>query len=242
MGIRGTPIPGPGNQVKSPMNDDGTNNEDDQYEAAHRRAGELAAEFAKSPAVADLPADARDDFESVAFFLLDYARDYAGVKPEDLDESALREVLLDVFPRKVSGSKLFFERTIPAAQAFLDWLQAKGIVADIAGLKQTIGKWHEEIVAKGNDSRSWGMAKRFVLAAQERGVDLGDKEAMQSFIGEYNRTLGPVGRKEPPVRHEPPQETFEPVSAPIVGDAPKVGRNEPCPCGSGKKYKKCCGR
>ena len=22
----------------------------------------------------------------------------------------------------------------------------------------------------------------------------------------------------------------------------KVGRNEPCPCGSGKKFKKCCGR
>ena len=25
-------------------------------------------------------------------------------------------------------------------------------------------------------------------------------------------------------------------------DAPKIGRNDPCPCGSGKKYKKCCGR
>jgi tetratricopeptide (TPR) repeat protein len=25
-------------------------------------------------------------------------------------------------------------------------------------------------------------------------------------------------------------------------DTPKVGRNDPCPCGSGKKYKKCCGR
>ena len=25
-------------------------------------------------------------------------------------------------------------------------------------------------------------------------------------------------------------------------EAPKVGRNEPCPCGSGKKYKKCCGK
>jgi len=23
--------------------------------------------------------------------------------------------------------------------------------------------------------------------------------------------------------------------------APEVGRNDPCPCGSGKKYKKCCG-
>jgi preprotein translocase subunit SecA len=29
---------------------------------------------------------------------------------------------------------------------------------------------------------------------------------------------------------------------PIVRDAPKVGRNDPCPCGSGKKYKKCCGQ
>jgi len=28
----------------------------------------------------------------------------------------------------------------------------------------------------------------------------------------------------------------------IVRDAPKVGRNDPCPCGSGKKYKNCCGR
>ena len=26
----------------------------------------------------------------------------------------------------------------------------------------------------------------------------------------------------------------------FVRETPKVGRNEPCPCGSGKKYKKCC--
>jgi len=28
----------------------------------------------------------------------------------------------------------------------------------------------------------------------------------------------------------------------VVRDNPKVGRNDPCPCGSGKKYKKCCGQ
>jgi preprotein translocase subunit SecA len=28
---------------------------------------------------------------------------------------------------------------------------------------------------------------------------------------------------------------------PYRRETPKVGRNEPCPCGSGKKYKKCCG-
>ena len=30
--------------------------------------------------------------------------------------------------------------------------------------------------------------------------------------------------------------------APVRHDGPKVGRNDPCPCGSGKKYKKCCGK
>jgi SEC-C motif-containing protein len=29
---------------------------------------------------------------------------------------------------------------------------------------------------------------------------------------------------------------------PMTRDEPKIGRNDPCPCGSGKKYKKCCGR
>ncbi|MBR5445570.1 MAG: SEC-C domain-containing protein, partial [Clostridia bacterium] len=28
---------------------------------------------------------------------------------------------------------------------------------------------------------------------------------------------------------------------PVVNKTEKVGRNDPCPCGSGKKYKKCCG-
>lgn len=32
------------------------------------------------------------------------------------------------------------------------------------------------------------------------------------------------------------------VSKQFVNRDPKVGPNDPCPCGSGKKYKKCCGR
>ncbi len=32
------------------------------------------------------------------------------------------------------------------------------------------------------------------------------------------------------------------IDLPIRRSVPKVGRNEPCPCGSGKKYKNCCGR
>ena len=32
------------------------------------------------------------------------------------------------------------------------------------------------------------------------------------------------------------------VEKPYVRETPKIGRNDPCPCGSGKKYKKCCGK
>jgi len=35
-----------------------------------------------------------------------------------------------------------------------------------------------------------------------------------------------------PSRHE--------YQEPVVNTSPKIGRNDPCPCGSGKKYKKCC--
>jgi preprotein translocase subunit SecA len=37
-------------------------------------------------------------------------------------------------------------------------------------------------------------------------------------------------------------EELELVIPTVRREAPKVGRNDPCPCGSGKKYKNCCGR
>ena len=36
--------------------------------------------------------------------------------------------------------------------------------------------------------------------------------------------------------------TSAPNRTPVVNNEPQVGRNDPCPCGSGKKYKQCCGK
>ena len=33
-----------------------------------------------------------------------------------------------------------------------------------------------------------------------------------------------------------------PPKTPITRDAPKIGRNDPCICGNGRKFKKCCGK
>jgi preprotein translocase subunit SecA len=54
------------------------------------------------------------------------------------------------------------------------------------------------------------------------------------------------GHTAPPVRRQPvrpvPKQSLKPSPTPAVAvKAGKIGRNEPCPCGSGKKFKKCCG-
>ena len=32
-----------------------------------------------------------------------------------------------------------------------------------------------------------------------------------------------------------------PPQRPLTRSEPKIGRNDPCPCGNGRKFKKCCG-
>jgi preprotein translocase subunit SecA len=49
------------------------------------------------------------------------------------------------------------------------------------------------------------------------------------------------GMPQPSGQGFPPLGAGEPI-APYVREQPKVGRNEPCPCGSGKKFKQCHGR
>ncbi len=44
------------------------------------------------------------------------------------------------------------------------------------------------------------------------------------------------------VAGRPVRAVRNPAAAPNGAPMPAVGRNDPCPCGSGKKYKKCCGR
>lgn len=58
-----------------------------------------------------------------------------------------------------------------------------------------------------------------------------------------NLKIQKAKHEDPKTHHDDHEEKTEfehPPLTPIVRDEPKVGRNEPCPCGSGKKYKKCC--
>jgi SEC-C motif-containing protein len=78
------------------------------------------------------------------------------------------------------------------------------------------------------------------------GTDPGDQIGTVEFKAQYNRDgVTQVHHERSEFRRVDGVWYFydgKPVGAPQVRRAtPKIGRNDPCPCGSGRKYKKCCG-
>lgn len=61
------------------------------------------------------------------------------------------------------------------------------------------------------------------------GVNFKSIRQMKKWMKDHEAELRAEGNPE-----QPKVET-------VVHEGPKIGRNDPCPCGSGKKYKKCCG-
>ncbi|RBP49876.1 preprotein translocase subunit SecA [Arenicella xantha] len=69
----------------------------------------------------------------------------------------------------------------------------------------------------------------------------------ESEVGELERRQQEASQRDLEMRHadaSAPEAEADPAaeSAPFIRQQPKVGRNEPCPCGSGKKYKQCHGK
>jgi preprotein translocase subunit SecA len=63
----------------------------------------------------------------------------------------------------------------------------------------------------------------------------------QQFVhNEISGLSQPATQQQRTPAQQPGAES-QPALVPVRKSGPKVGRNEPCPCGSGRKYKKCCG-
>jgi preprotein translocase subunit SecA len=75
-------------------------------------------------------------------------------------------------------------------------------------------------------------------SAQGRPVD--EARVAPSAGGRDGDILGrPEARSQPRLAERSLRPTAS--TAPIKIAGKKIGRNDPCPCGSGRKYKKCCG-
>ena len=98
-------------------------------------------------------------------------------------------------------------------------------------------------------SRKWAQSadwKGFEIVRSEGGGEQ-DSEAVIEFIARYqvekadfaHHEIASFGRVDGEWRFLDGNIVGPP---PVRRETPKIGRNDPCSCGSGKKYKKCCGQ
>ena len=99
-------------------------------------------------------------------------------------------------------------------------------------VKRDLALGKERVLARLADDSHWCLVEDTVeemewwACFQEEEPELGPPDAV------------PVLKKSGPDKSA----VFSPgVVSQVQRTAPKIGRNDPCPCGSGKKYKKCCG-
>jgi hypothetical protein len=83
----------------------------------------------------------------------------------------------------------------------------------------------------------WKFYEPAEIAARQQRWKEQDQEVQETQSAEQRMVSG---AGDLPALSDSQQQYFGYDGQPLSRTAPKVGRNDPCPCGSGKKYKKCC--
>jgi hypothetical protein len=200
---------------------------DRELEEMLRRVHEWGKEWSESASFAALPSEQQEQAEFVVGTFAEYMYSYHLQLPEEWEEAGLVECCLETLPRKISADEDYYRAIAPVLGSFLTFLEQTGRLEKGRRLAEKTAAIADRIVSNAADPRYWGMAKSFMMGAKAAGVDVADRGQLQQYILAYNQAQA-LSR---PALHQPP---------PAL--TPKVGRNEPCPCGSGAKYKRCCGR
>lgn len=155
-------------------------------------------------------------------------------------ESLTKEILIDTILKKAEEKYRSKE---------IDFGEERFREVERVVLLQVVdSKWMDHIDAmdqlrQGIGLRAYGQEDP-VRAYQNEGFDMFN-EMTHSIWEDTVRFLYQVINPEKIQRKrvaEPIATNADEVSKTIVNKEKKIGRNDPCPCGSGKKYKKCCGQ
>jgi len=175
---------------------------------------------------------AAERFDGLGWYdgLLEFGISYLGETVDEMTLGSVREFVLEHIPRKFSVDAdvapavvgelalfwQFLDRVyqLPAAKSIVEWLESDGLA--------------EELKAELSNPANYGMAKSMFMLGRKSGYDMTTEAGIAQFMEVYNRSLSSPGGDQG-------------ADGPAVARGQRVGRNQPCPCGSGKKFKKCCG-
>ncbi len=134
----------------------------------------------------------------------------------------------------------------PTAEALMRSRYTAYVLEDIPYLSRTLHSkerddFDEAGAAKWARDADWQGLE--IVRTEQGGID--DSSGLVEFKVTYKRHGSPLTHHEL-AEFRKADGTWYFFDGKMISDgparreAPKIGRNEPCPCGSGKKYKKCC--
>jgi len=175
------------------------------------------------------PSDARDRLD-------DLAREQIDLAQREFDPDHFENAIWYL----LHSDRPFVERNID------QW------IADAKLDARRYGRATSPLLVELKEIRRYLQGVQRVIELYDRPSDF--RKLMQALLNWLNQSPDDDGNKSPCFELPPglhvddddedwgPAEQMPraPIAEPIVRDDPRVGRNDPCPCGSGKKYKKCC--
>jgi len=163
------------------------------------------------------------------------------VKPPAEDIEAAEAPMLEV----EEGETIAEEEAPPFDLSQIDLSQLGPELEAMTGMKLPPGVDLNQI-KKIMESPRGAFLADFALFCQEQGIDMAsvsDPKELQDLNDQWMSAPRPAFEGKTPAeiaQNDSSLLTMKKVET-YRRTEPRVGRNDPCPCGSGKKYKKCCG-
>ncbi len=167
------------------------------------------------------------------------------IKEDEISSLSSNEEITEYLLDK--AQKLYDERKAEYGEELIKEIERTGL------LRNVDMRWMDHIDAmdqlkKGIYLRAYAQ-KDPVIAFREESFDMFDEMSNDIREGTVDFVLRVRIKKEEPVERKQTVKITATsgaddgsVKKEPVKKGKKIGRNDPCPCGSGKKYKKCCGR
>lgn len=197
---------------------------DEELDKINKRIQNWIREFVDSEFFKALSEEQKYESEFVIESFAEYMYQYFLLPPEKWEVNVLEELCLEILPRKISAKLSYYKAITPVMNKFFEFLANKGILSNSQKLIVKLREIKAQIIKNATNPKNWGMAKTMIMDAMNQGIDVSNAEELNSFINykmiQHNFNLLQQNRS--------------------VLKTKKIGRNDPCPCGSGLKYKKCC--
>lgn len=197
---------------------------EEDFEAAKNTINGMLAPYRNSRFYKKLSKTEKEEAEFIITGFGEVMYNYFLQKPAEWTLSAALKCCVDIMPRKFMVEDSFFAAMEPVLKSFMLFGADTGDIPGGIAIARGLTGIGSTVMEKANDPESWGPGKAMLKGAADSGVNVSDKKELEAFIKKHNRE----------------QEKNRVIEFP--GGQKKPGRNDPCPCGSGKKYKKCCGK